>query len=64
LGCGALLTHYTIPTRNPYISDSIGGVIGAGIGVAIPLIIQAVTGGQMPQMPPIDGRGPNTPFGP
>src|SRR5262245_28145599 len=34
LGCGALITHYIIPTRNHYLSDTLGGVIGAAAGFA------------------------------
>lgn len=31
LGCGALITHYAYPTRNPYLSDSVGGLILSAI---------------------------------
>lgn len=65
LGCGALFTHYVIPTRNPYISDAIGGGIGALIGVGIPLILHfANPGGGMMMTIPLDGRNPTMGFGP
>ncbi len=38
-GCGAGATHYLLPTRNAYISDSIGGGILAVVGVGVPLLL-------------------------
>src|SRR4029453_5285501 len=56
LGCGALVTHFAIPSRNRYAADAIGGGVGAVIGVGIPILIHLLGGGA--GMPPIDGRNP------
>jgi len=61
LGCGALGTHFAIPTRNRYAADAIGGGVGAVIGVGIPILIQLL-GGQLSA--PLDGRNPTTGRGP
>lgn len=69
LGCGAGATHYLYPTRNPYISDSIGGGILAAVGVGLPFFLNWIdTGsernksGRSPAMRP-DGSNPVTDFG-
>lgn len=39
-GCTALLTHYSIPSQNAYISDSVGAAVGATIGAGVPLLVK------------------------
>jgi hypothetical protein len=60
-GCGALITHFAVRTRNPYISDPIGGIIGAALGFGLSY---GLTEPQKMMPPPIDGRNPINPWGP
>ena len=57
IGCGALLTHYVIPTRNPYLSDTLGGLALGAAAFALSYFL----GGSLTD--PLGGRNPNTPGG-
>ncbi len=74
VGCGAFLTHFIYPSRNPYIADSIGGAI---LGTAAFLSSFLLTGAYLkpnmmpppPNMmmpPPLDpnSRNPVSGWGP
>jgi hypothetical protein len=59
-GCGALITHFAVPTRNPYLSDPLGGLAGAALGFGLSY---GLTESQK-MTPPMDGRNPTQGRGP
>jgi len=62
LGCGALAAHF-IPNRNPYITDSASGLVGAALAFTAAWFatqgMEAPSGGL-----PLDGRNPVSGWGP
>ena len=60
LGCGALITHFAFRSRNPYIADPLGGLLGAALGFGLSY---GLTEPQKNVLP-IDGRNPVRPLGP
>ncbi|MBL7686213.1 MAG: hypothetical protein JNK65_09315 [Deltaproteobacteria bacterium] len=68
-GLAGLSCHYLVKTRNQYISDGICAGVGLLVGgfTSYYLVrpLGSSSGGPGSQyIPPIDSRGPNTPYGP
>jgi hypothetical protein len=59
VGIGSLITHYAYPTRNPYISDAVGGAIGGVIAFGISFFLVGKNGDMGNP-----GRNPTGGFGP
>jgi hypothetical protein len=65
LGTGSLICHFAWKSRNPYLTDALCGLGGAGTGVAVGWFSSVPA--KAPPKPPgprIDGRNPVSPYGP
>jgi hypothetical protein len=64
LGTGSLICHFAWKSRNPYLTDALCGLGGAGAGFGIGWATRREAPMTPPPGPRIDGRNPVKPYGP